>query len=276
MSAHEVAELALGSRDRATFRCALLKKLDRSIGFDLANLGHTSNVSHYDLFAIGFDTRLAQRRLSAYMAEFDQAELAAMSSGRALTDVEIVSARRRSRLAMYTEFMCPHRVRVLTTSVWRNRFGGFGFVLARTGRGARFRNTELERLNELLPSIRLAEALFAAASPASETAPDGSAELPEARFAFTAREREISRLVTRGLRNREIAELLGVSHLTVRNQLSAMFRKADVTTRAELVYVLTTEFPERGRSSPHWPSWMHLISHTPPPLEPILRQNPAP
>jgi DNA-binding CsgD family transcriptional regulator len=44
----------------------------------------------------------------------------------------------------------------------------------------------------------------------------------------------VARLVALGFTNREIALACGTSPHTVRNQLAAIFRKAEVTTRAEL------------------------------------------
>ncbi|MEZ4327423.1 MAG: helix-turn-helix transcriptional regulator [Polyangiales bacterium] len=57
---------------------------------------------------------------------------------------------------------------------------------------------------------------------------------PAAFDVLTARQREVARLVARGLTNREIAGLVGSSENTVRNHLVAVYRKLDVSTRAEL------------------------------------------
>ena len=60
-------------------------------------------------------------------------------------------------------------------------------------------------------------------------------------YGFSIREKEIAQLVCRGLRNGEIANLLGSSRFTVRNQIAAIFRKCDVSSRAELVYQLASQ-----------------------------------
>ena len=263
MQARDIAEIALEAPDRVTYRRTMLESLDRAVGFDLANLGHTADTVHYHLSARGFDTDLAASRLNSYMAEFEAPELAAMSTGRMMADSDIVSARRRDRLAMYSELLRPHGVRALATAVWRNRFGGYGFVLARTGPGARFSRAELRRVGSLLPFIRLAESFFGAAESSPTTAHDGRWELIGDRFSFSAREREVSQLVVRGLQNREIAVLLGMSHHTVRNHLAAIFRKATVTTRAELVYILGSAYAERDSRARAAPRWFELISHYP-------------
>ena len=51
---------------------------------------------------------------------------------------------------------------------------------------------------------------------------------------FSKREREIVILVAEGFRNREIAERLHMSEQTVKTHLGRIFRKADVTSRAQL------------------------------------------
>lgn len=54
-------------------------------------------------------------------------------------------------------------------------------------------------------------------------------------FALTAREREVLALIARGAGNAEIAQLLVVSPKTVRNYVTSIFRKLDVTGRDQAV-----------------------------------------
>jgi DNA-binding NarL/FixJ family response regulator len=54
----------------------------------------------------------------------------------------------------------------------------------------------------------------------------------------TRQEQRVVLLVERGLTNPEIAELLGVSRHTIRNQVASVFSKLQVSRRAELVYLL--------------------------------------
>jgi DNA-binding CsgD family transcriptional regulator len=56
-------------------------------------------------------------------------------------------------------------------------------------------------------------------------------EFPE----LTTREREVLEQVARGLSNQEIAEHLGTSPKTVRNQVSALFDKLGVTSRSQAI-----------------------------------------
>jgi DNA-binding CsgD family transcriptional regulator len=52
---------------------------------------------------------------------------------------------------------------------------------------------------------------------------------------ITARELEIAKLVAQGLTNREIAVKLWITQNSVKQALKRMFRKLDVSTRAEMV-----------------------------------------
>lgn len=70
-----------------------------------------------------------------------------------------------------------------------------------------------------------------AALPALEVLTDG--RIPEA---LTAREREIVQLVAQGFRNRDIAEALGLSEQTVKNNLRVIFEKLGVYDRLSLAF----------------------------------------
>lgn len=56
---------------------------------------------------------------------------------------------------------------------------------------------------------------------------------------LSERERELSRLVAQGLRNRAIAEELGLSEGTVKVYLNRIFEKLGISSRTELVLAIT-------------------------------------
>lgn len=63
----------------------------------------------------------------------------------------------------------------------------------------------------------------------------GRGGMPELTAALTAAEQDVLRLLAEGLDNRAIAEQLGKSEKTVRNQVSTIFDKLGVRTRAEAI-----------------------------------------
>jgi len=56
---------------------------------------------------------------------------------------------------------------------------------------------------------------------------------------LTVAEREVALAVAAGVSNREIAIARGTSERTVANQLAAIYRKLSITSRSELVAVLS-------------------------------------
>jgi DNA-binding CsgD family transcriptional regulator len=112
--------------------------------------------------------------------------------------------------------------------------------LSRAGRrGFSARDAEAARV--LLPALALAEASFeprpaAAPQPRVVAVPiaDDEGRAARARLArLSARQAQVAELVARGLGNREIALLLGTSPLTVRNQLSRIYRELEADGRTE-------------------------------------------
>lgn len=79
--------------------------------------------------------------------------------------------------------------------------------------------------------------------PVSRTGPESDAA-PEPDFlaehvaALTPRRLEVLRLVARGLTNREIGRVLGISCYTVKSHLAALFEALDVTNRTEAAFAL--------------------------------------
>jgi DNA-binding CsgD family transcriptional regulator len=249
-----LADLAMMSRNRRWFREQLLDMLDRAVGFDKGSI-HGVRAGVGDTCARGYERPAAFDELPRYMAEFEPQEIAAASAGRPIIDTETLCARRRERLSIYHQFLRPERVTVFTTVMWRTDQGASGITLARTGRGARFGAGAVRTLELLLPAIRLADALVGlqqreAVPPVFDAWADDAG--------LSAREREVTRLVVRGLENREIAAVLGVSSHTVRNQLVSIFRKADVSTRAELVFVAATFEPPRAAVPRNAPWLQHI------------------
>ena len=58
-------------------------------------------------------------------------------------------------------------------------------------------------------------------------------DAPDPQVSFTHRERDILRLLAQGLSNKEIAAQLCLSEKTVRNRLSEIFSKLEVSNRTQ-------------------------------------------
>jgi pimeloyl-ACP methyl ester carboxylesterase/DNA-binding CsgD family transcriptional regulator len=106
-----------------------------------------------------------------------------------------------------------------------------GRLIASLIPGARFvplesRNHKLLASEPAWPRFLAEIRAFLGAEPAT-----AAAAFPE----LTAREKEVLELMARGLANDEIAARLGISPKTVRNQVSALFDKLGVSSRAQAI-----------------------------------------
>jgi len=68
----------------------------------------------------------------------------------------------------------------------------------------------------------------------AETAPQASDPEAAKIASLTEREREVIALIAEGLRNKQVADRLSISEITVRHHLTSIFRKLGVSDRLEL------------------------------------------
>ena len=156
-----------------------------------------------------------------------------MRAGRPIIDDAVYGTRERQRLAIYREIFLPQNATsILAASARCRGVETATVVFKRHGRSARFRASDAARLEMMLPAIALADARFryafearrAATTPARSSLPQGLGE----------REAQVAQLASRGLRNAEIAAMLGTSAETVKRQLGSVFAKVQVSNRTEL------------------------------------------
>lgn len=244
-----IAELTLTEGGAVALQERLLDWFQGELGYDLAAF-QTNTHGHVTMQSRGYDNTSSLQKANAYMSEFEPHELAAASCGRAIIDTEVLSARRRDRLALYREQLRPLRVTEMLTTAWPTEDGGAGVYFARTGRPGRFKASEVALLNQLVPMIRLAQAYARKLDKEKLAHADDFLDWGH-HYGLSAGELRVASLVVRGLTNREVAQLLGISAITVRNQLAAVFRKTNVSTRAELAYFSRSErrFPSAQRPS---------------------------
>jgi DNA-binding NarL/FixJ family response regulator len=105
---------------------------------------------------------------------------------------------------------------------------------------------------ELVRLIRLASAGTSLVDhrPVGRGDGDGSRHADVGVPRLTAREQEVVRLVARGMSNKAIARLLGISPRTVEGHLNHVFEKVGTTSRTELVhYALANSLFGRGHET---------------------------
>jgi DNA-binding CsgD family transcriptional regulator len=251
-----VSEIALSAGTLADFERRFFEYLRPIVGFDaVCSVWSGSDGGVRTVTAPEYGEARMREDFPGYMGELSPGELAGFAAPQPAVDLDVVSRSRRERLSVYRELLTPLRVSVFVTNVWHCRFGVFGFHFARMGTARRFRGSELRRVEQVLPSMKLAQALLASDALSAESA-SSRLERCSPDWGLTKREQDTARLVARGFRNAEIASILRISPNTVRNHIVSTFRKADVSTRAELVFAMTSsELGDETRSRDRGEPW---------------------
>src|SRR5215468_3785015 len=96
-----IVELAWVCRDRRELREQLLDLVDGAVGFDKGSLQSYREGVGLDACARGYDRLAAFEHLPDYMNELEPQEFAATREGKPFIDIEVLSAQRRDRLALY-------------------------------------------------------------------------------------------------------------------------------------------------------------------------------
>ena len=214
-------EAANAARSVAEYETTLFSALDRSIGFEVAFCLRSDSLGPV---TPGFQSSIraeARGRWQAYREDFRLVEARAQRVGRVVIDREVLGAQKLERTSVYQEVMRPHHGESsLIAYLGAGSQIVAGVVLGRTR--TRFKPTEVELLRAALPVLTVCELAVGPRRPSDS-------EL------LSAREREILSYLKLGYTNREIGLALGTSFRTVRNQLSHLFEKLGVSTRAEAV-----------------------------------------
>jgi DNA-binding CsgD family transcriptional regulator len=203
--------------DRVDYERALFEQLDRAIGFDIAFCVRLDGIGPH---APGFDPEVRRRvgRLAFCAREYAEMKEHALRGNGVGVDLEFFGRAALESTQCYREIIRPHRGRCsllmflpdVTVVLGRTRFD--------------FRRAECESFAATRSLITVCEQALSARLPALAPAP-----------ALSPRERELVDYLRLGYTNREIGSACGTSFRTVRNQLSQLFVKLEVSTRAELV-----------------------------------------
>jgi DNA-binding CsgD family transcriptional regulator len=235
----DIAEIAAEAESFETFRQATLVHLLSAVGAEVGafctnQMTGAAGSSRFSATTWGqapADSVLETGVREILPEEFDQA------MATTVLDSEVLGARRRDRLLLYREYLPALGVGRYAIRVWRD--GGTYHWISLACRGAfderRFINRAAAAVDAVLPVLRLGARAHAATTGVqtrTETLSNDRA------FGLTKSEAKVAALLERGLTNREIAAMLGLSPNTVRNRVASAFQRVGASRRAELVYLL--------------------------------------
>lgn len=222
ISPSELLELATTTPDPGRVQSGVLAALARQLGADVG-LFVTLGPSGIERAELGLAEAAGALRSGwdRYGREILPVQREAQRAGVSTDRRTLGASLERTRL--YREVMAPlgGRESLFLVPTFRSRKLGF---LMLGSRRQRFSDAQLAEARGLAPCLSVICAALAA-PPTAGTTFDGLSES----------ERDLLRYLELGYRSREIATARGTSFFTVRNQLSALYRKLGVTNRTEAV-----------------------------------------
>jgi DNA-binding CsgD family transcriptional regulator len=221
---HDLLALAHGAGSLARFREAALDllrgALDAEVGLFVTLADRDAAPAVRGLDAVS-NARL-DARWNVYAPEVAPVQAAAGLAG-ATTDLRTLGAGLR-RTRVYREIMAPARGSESLYVVPALAGRKVGFVML--GRcGGRFSDAAVAHARSLAPCLAVACAALASIAPT----------LPAAPRDVSRTEADLLGYLALGYSSRQIATARGTSFFTVRNQLSALYRKLGVANRTEAV-----------------------------------------
>ena len=213
----------LGVDDLRELRAAVLAALAARVGFD---------DGHYLAFDGAFFEE-APDYLRTFAADPAHARdlrpaLAKTVDRGAYIDTEVFTPRERDRLRVYAELLRPVGITGQLVALVRRGEDVLGVLhLNRRGASRPFVASDREEVEAALPVVAL---LHRAIAPRTGT----SEPLRRIVGKLTPRQLDIALLVAEGYQNAQVAARLGLGDQTVRNQMSNIFARIGVYSRAEL------------------------------------------
>jgi DNA-binding CsgD family transcriptional regulator len=220
-----LVEHAAGATDRDALMREVFATLAPEVGFDSASLTTPDGRGIFTWNKPEACTRAWLARAHHYLREGLPMFAAARGCHGVVHDLDVLTRDQRSRSSFYAEYVRPLGARSIALVVVRAGDTASHTVSFSRHAGKAFRERDLERLRKLRSALSLAV----------RVCPGPEQPRSDVKAQLTPREAEIAGYVAHGLQNAEIAALCGSSPFTVRNQLVAIFRKLEVTTRSELV-----------------------------------------
>lgn len=164
----------------------------------------------------------------SYAADLRPAVLAGGARG-AYVDTEVYSPRERERLRLFGDLVRPHGIESQLVALVRREGSVVGIIhLNRHGASGRanpFSPEDLHLVTQALPLVQILQGGL------GQCSSEGLVGLVSR---LTPRQLDIALLVAEGYQNAQVAALLGLSERTVRNQVSMIFHRLTVFSRAEV------------------------------------------
>jgi DNA-binding CsgD family transcriptional regulator len=215
----------------AAFRHSLLHRLTRFIGADSGSLLPAPDpldapvTAHLHLEP-RYYTHFIENR-GRYWRQLRDVVARLVSDG-VVIDTDVYSAGQRERCEPYVDVIIPAGISsiLMLPLAFQNRTTAL-LCLNRHGRARKFAARQAARMRAVVGVVGIVDAAVGARCQ--------TRGVDAAITVLSPREREVARLVSSGLQNKEIASLLGTSVETVRKQTRAIYRKLAVAGRVELV-----------------------------------------
>ena len=219
-----LADVATAAESVFDYEKGVLEVIARRVGYDVAMIKRAGGLGPY---APGLDPTV-RSAVDKHWPQFAQDVLpvarAGLASGGVAVDLEVLGLRRLERLSYYQRLMKPHGGRSTALLCLTQRRRPIAtMALGRTT--AVFNPRELAYLRAITNTLSLCEATVLSASPRRMLAAGAEA--------LTARERAVLEYLELGYTNAQIGSALGTAERTVRNQLSSIYEKLGVGSRAE-------------------------------------------
>jgi DNA-binding CsgD family transcriptional regulator len=220
----ELVDAAASASSWEEYERPLFDWFDRAIGFDVAFCLRGDGI--IGPHAPGIDPhirRLTAGRFGTYDEEYRAIKRKALGERGVVVDVEFLGRTAFERTVAYREFIQPHRGRSSLLLYLGTKESALTLIVLGRTRGS-FSAQNCEQAAAARSLLTVCEQAVASRQRIAQPGPS-----------LTPREREILQYLRLGYTNPEIASACGTSYRTVRNQLSHLFEKLEVSTRAEAV-----------------------------------------
>jgi DNA-binding CsgD family transcriptional regulator len=240
-----IAEIACGSLERPTFESEVLHLLNDHVGAEVLYFCGAHGPGEISLGLDQKVRRAAGTRWDQISREAADMLPVAQRLGGVIVDTELLGPRLTS-FTFYETLMEPHRGRTTLLGFLRCHGRPVGsLVLGRCLGSPDFRREHQEALRRILPTLSIAQFAYGQGAmcqtwPSRDARGTLERSLTLCVTSLNARERDIARLVAKGSSNREIAQQLLLSANTVKKYLKVIFSRLEVSSRAELAWLVTS------------------------------------